>query len=326
MNCPNCHQETETAAAFCGNCGQPLRSENKPTAAPPPAPPPLSPIARVVSQPDSAAGQRQPLYLAAAASGGAVASVPGYALAKPGQHIGETKALLALLFGIAGLAGALFMALIGLGLGVAGIVLGTMSRSSTKRGLSTAGLIFSSLAVLTSLAVWTYAIKHDPRFSQNTASTNHSTAAPAIAASEISTPCYSAGLIDKFNVSNAADSCDIKAFNGATLDSSTDAYKVYADTSQAVNAANYAGLFKSALEKDVKDSLPGFSTDREMATEFAGSPAYVVNVSDKAHGIAIIEAAVWHQVAAGDNIFIMVHAVNGRSADLSVLETQWQWK
>lgn len=70
---------------------------------------------------------------------------------------GGTKALLSLLFGLAGLVGALFMALIGLALGLAGLTMGTMSRSSTKRGLSTAGLIVSSLAILASLAVWAYA-------------------------------------------------------------------------------------------------------------------------------------------------------------------------
>lgn len=325
MDCPNCHQPTETGAAFCGNCGQSLQQNESAPPAPPPAP--LSPIARVINSPPAPSDPQPKIGVPIVAGTGAgAAGVPGYALATPAQHAGETKALLSLLFGIAGVVGALFMALIGLGLGITGIIMGTMSRSSSKRGLSTAGLIFSSLAVLASLAVWTYAIKHDPRLSQNTTPANHSATAPAVAASGISTPCYSAGFVDKFNVSNVANSCDMKAFNGATINSSTDAYKIYADTSQIVNAGNYASIFKSALDKDVKDSLPGFTTDSEMATQFAGSPAYVVNTSDKVHGVAIVEAAVWHQVSTGNNIFILVHAVNGQSADLNTLEAQWQWK
>lgn len=327
MNCPNCHQDTEAGAAFCGNCGCALRQSQSAGAAPPAPPPiPLSPIARAVNQGDTNTAQPAIGRLAAAGTAGGVARVPSYALANPAGHVDETKALLSLLFGIAGLAGALFIAMIGLSLGIAGIIFGTMSRSSTKRGLSTAGLIFSSLAVLTGLAVWVYAIKHDPRFSQKVVSNDHSLSAPAIASSEVSTPCYSAGLVNQFNVSHGDNGCDMNAFNGTSLDSSTDAYKVYADTSQIVSSGNYTNLFKSALEKDVHDSLPGFSIDGEDSTQFAGSPAYIVNASDKTHNVAVAEEAVYHSVAAGDNVFILVHAVNGKSADLNTLESQWQWK
>lgn len=259
------------------------------------------------------------------ASPGAAAGVPGYALATPAQHAGETKALLSLLFGIGGLIGALFMALLGLVLGITGIVMGTMSRSGAKRGLSTAGLILSSLSVLAGLAVWIYAVKHDPRLNQ-AASTNHHITAPATAASGVSTPCYSANLVNKFNVSNNSGSCDMQAFNGTTLNDSTDAYKIYADTSPTLSSGNYASIFKSALDKDVQENLPGFTTDSETATKFAGSPAYVIKASDKVHNVAVVEAAVWHQVTAGDNFFVMAHVVNGQSADLDTLEAQWQWK
>lgn len=330
MNCPKCHQPTENGAAFCGNCGQPLQAAGpkaQPAGPPPPAPPPMSPIARVINNPAPGAAGSQPQLTAPVPTAPVAAGgVPSYAVANPAQHAGETKALLSLLFGVAGLVGALFMALIGLALGVTGIVMGTMSRSSARRGLSTAGLVVSSLAVLAGLAVWTYAIKNDPRLSQNTKPANHNVTAPAVVASEIKTPCYSAGLTDKFSVSNAADSCDMKAFNGTTMDSSTDAYKIYADTSQIVNPGNYAAVFKSALDKDVKDNLPNFTTDSETVTKFAGSPAYVIKASDKTHDVAVIEAAVLHQVSAGDNVFILVHAINGQSADLNVLEAQWQWK
>jgi hypothetical protein len=263
----------------------------------------------------------QPLQAIAAAAG-----VPAYAVAKPGQHNGETKALLALVFGIAGIAGALFLALIGLVLGTAGIIMGTMSRSSQKRSLSTAGLVFSSLAILASLAVWTYAVRHDPRFNQNGATAKPGVAAPAVVASDVSTPCYSAGFVNQFNVSNGADSCDMNAFNGSTLDSSTDAYKVYADTTQTVNSRDYASVFKPALEKDIKNNLPGFTINTEMIGNFAGSPAYIVNTYDKAQGVAVVEAAVLHQAGPGENVFVLVHAVSGQAADLTTLEAQWQWK
>jgi hypothetical protein len=263
----------------------------------------------------------QPLVLATAATATA------YALANPAQHSGETKALLALLLGLAGIVGALFFIPVGLALGIAGLVMGTMSRSSPKRGLSTAGLVFSSLAILASLASWTYAIRHDSKFSQSASSdAAPGVAAPAVAASDISTPCYSAGFVSELNVSNGSDSCDMSAFNGTTLDTSTNAYKIYADTSQNVNSNDYAGIFKPALEKDVSTNLPGFTIDSEGLGNFAGSPAYIVNSSDKVDGVAVVEAAVLHQAGPGENVFILVHAVSGPAADLTTLESQWQWK
>jgi len=311
MTCPNCHQATEDGAAFCGNCGQALQS----------------PITKMVNnQPPETNDTPLPGPLAAAGNSGMAAGIPSYALAKPGQHAGETKALLSLIFGIAGIAGALFLALIGLVLGTAGIIMGTMSRSGPKRGLSTAGLVFSSLAILASLAVWTYAVRHDPRFSQNATSAAPGVSAPSVAASDVSTPCYSAGFVNQLNVSNGADSCDMSAFNGPTLNNSTNAYKVYADTSQTVNAQDYAGVFKPALEKDVKSNLPDFTIDSEAAGSFAGSPAYIISTSDKAQGVAVVEAAVLHRAGPGENVFVMVHAVSGQSADLTTLEAQWQWK
>jgi RsiW-degrading membrane proteinase PrsW (M82 family) len=248
-------------------------------------------------------------------------SVPGY------WGSGGTKALLALLFGLAGIISALFMALIGLVLGVAGLVMGTMSRSGAKRGLSTAGLVFSGVAVLASLGVWTYAAEHTPRFSQAASgATAHDITAPAVAASSLATPCYSAGFVDKLNISNNANSCDMSAYNGPTPGNSTNAYKVYADISQTANARNFTSIVKPALEKDVQNSLPNFSIDSERVAQFAGSPAYIISTSNASQHVAVTEAAILHQVDTGDNIFILVHAINGSTADLSTLEAQWQWK
>ena len=335
MDCPNCHEPVETGAAFCGNCGQALTAP-APAVTPPtvvssaPNQPPPSPIAQVIqNQPPALPAAPPPNgpLVAAAVTGHPAAAVPSYALATPRQHAGETKALLALLFGLAGIVGALFMAALGLVLGVTGIIMGTMSRSSTKRRLSTAGLIFSSLAVLAGLAVWTYAIKRDSKLAQAAPSTpSHNLTATPVSASSLSTPCYSTGFVDKLNVSNAANSCDMSAFNGPTLEKSTNAYKVYADTSQAADAQNFTSIVKPALEKDVHDNLPGFTIDSERAAQFAGSPAYIVSTSNTSQHVAVTEAAVLHQVGAGDNVFILVHAVNGSTADLSTLEAQWQWK
>lgn len=247
-----------------------------------------------------------------------------YATERPGQH-SNNKALLALLLGIAGTIGSLFMALIGLTLGILGLVMGTISRSGAKKSLSTAGLIVSSLAILASLAAWAYAAKQDPVLQLASRSMAHDITALAVAASSLSTPCYSVGFVDKLNISNDTGSCDMDAFNGSAIGSSTNAYKIYANQSTA-NSHDFVSIVKPAIEEDIRDNLPGFTINARRMSRFAGSPAYMVNAFDKASGVAVVEAAVLHRVGNGDNVFILVHAANSPTADLGTLEAQWQWK
>ncbi len=256
-----------------------------------------------------------------------MSGVAAYAVPIPGQQAAETKALIVLLLGIIGIVGGLFMAVFGLVLGLAGLIIGTIARSQFRRGLNMAGLIVSSLAVLTGLGVWVYAIQHDPRFNPDSAPVSHAqSATPAVVSADLSTPCYATGFVNRLNVSNSPGSCDMSAFNGQTLGTSTNAYKVYADKTQVESVNSFLGLAKNALEKDVSSNLTGFTLDGERIATFAGSPAYVVNTSDKAHNITVVEAAVMHKVSAGYNVFILVHATSGHSTDLDVLETGWQWK
>lgn len=311
MNCPNCNQPLEDGVAFCGNCGQAIVARapsDKPTG---------SHIAQVLkSQVDGQTGQPQfTSHLAAS-------NIPSYAVALPIQHVGETKAILSLLLGIVGVIGALLVALVGLILGVAGLMLGTMSRNSVRRGFSTAGIIVSSVAIIVSLGVWAYVIHRQSTTKQVAVAQ----AADAKPAANLTTPCYSTGFIDTLNVTNAKNSCDMKAFNGPTLNASTKAYKVYSSQIAAVNANDFNEFAKNAVQKDIAASLPGFTIDNQQFRQFAGSPAYIAYTSDKSTGVTVAEAVVLHQVQAGANVFVLVHASGTGTADLSTLEAQWQWK
>jgi hypothetical protein len=253
------------------------------------------------------------------------AAVPGYALAVPSRHAGETKALLSFLFGTIGIIGSVFIALFGLVLGVAGLIMGTLSRASPKHVLSTLGLIASSLSILAGLAVWVYAANHDSKLDRGPASATQ-TPAVTTTASGLATPCYSFNFVDSLQISNNKVNCDMQAFNGRTFAASSDVYKIYASRSRATTVSGFNALAKKALETDVKTNLKGFTLAREQVTTFAGSPAYVVNAVDDVHHIAVIEAAVFHQSPTGENTFIILHANSGATSDLQVLESQWQWK
>ncbi len=314
MNCPHCRQTPEPGAAFCGNCGFALPVQES-----------ASPFAAALDNQSPAPAYGQALApLAVAAAQG----LPLYALATPGQHAGEIKAVLSLILGVIGMVAAPLMAAAGLGIGMCGIVLGTLSRSSNKHKVSTAGIILSCTAVLASLAASTYAISQAAH--QRAASTSPKSkslaSATAVSANGVTTPCYSAGFDGQLNIANANGSCDIQAYDGSTLDNSTSAYKVYGYQQPAVNAVSFAAAAKAALEKDVHDNLPGFTIDRETTGQFAGSPAYILNASNPAKGVRYVEAAVLHPGTSKNNLFIFVHASTGKSSDLSVLESQWQWK
>lgn len=352
MNCPNCNQPIAAGAAFCGNCGQTLAAAPvaapgvapQPTLAVPPQPvvaPAEAPIAPVVAAPvtplpqaptavvqspapavspiaQTFAGPQPPAAPAPITVGGAplaaaAGGVPAYALATPSQHVGETKALVSLIFGILGIICALFiMPLIGLVLGIISVVLGTMTRHSTKKGMSTAGLIIGSVAIIASFAG---------------AILNGTKAGTASGTTSMSTPCYSLSVQGKMKVNNTSDSCDMEAYNGASLTTSSEFYRVLANKTQLTSDEGFAAIAKSAIDKDVQANLPGFTIDSENVSQFSGSTAYAVNASNSSKKIAVEETAVYHPSPNGNNVFIMVHAISGTTnTDLTSLESKWQWK
>jgi hypothetical protein len=315
MECPNCHQPVEDGAAFCGNCGQPISVPISPTI--------TSPIAQVVQNTEAATNQSVAPPLIAIGATGLHGVVPTYAIATPAERGAETKTLLTILAGIVGLVGALFIPLIALVLGIFGLVVGTTAHVHGRRWPLRVGLVLSILALLAGLGSWAYAVEHDSRIDKEAAAQNN---APSTLAASLSTPCYSTNFVDRLNIKNSHGSCDMTAFNGQNPDSSTDAYKVYATNNPALSVSGFTTLAKQAIEKDIQTSLPGFVIDNERVTGFAGSPAYAVTANNKSQGVAVIETAVYHPVKAGENVFIMVHATTGSSADLSILEAQWQWK
>lgn len=287
MECPNCQETIESNAAYCGNCGQALGNK-----------------LGVIS---------------------VQATAPGYEVALSKRHGGEMQALASLLCGAIGLAGTLFIPLAGLALGISGIVLGTLSRNYAKKTTHIIGLVLSILALLAGLAAWTYAIRSDPRVNPSVTRAEPSEQDVKVSDS-LTTPCYSIGLVDELNISNQTNSCDMKAFNGSTLAGSTNAYKIYASKADVNSANDFTNLAKTAINKDIAQSVPSFRVTNEQVTSFAGSPAYSVTATSPDNKVSLIEAAVFHKTSDGNNVFILVHANSGPDVDLQLMESRWQWK
>lgn len=287
MNCPNCNEPIDAGSAFCGNCGQALSSA--PTA----------------SQVES--------------------SMPSYAIPSASQQRDHLRATMSLVLGLLGTAGAIFIPVAGLALGIIGIVLATMSRRSIRHALSRAGLIASIISTLVGLAAWAYVVSNNAKQIRNTSNSIIATnTAPIHSAISLATPCYIINFASKLNVENPSGSCNMNAFNAGSFGQSTDAYKVYAITS-SITVKSFTGLAKQAIETDIKQSLPGFTIIKETVGQFAASQAYFVTASNGL-GVSVIEAAALRQTNHGENFFVFVHAVNGTTVDLLDLQLGWQWQ
>jgi hypothetical protein len=294
MTCSNCGEPLEDSAAFCGNCGEPIK----------------------------AAAPSGPGSLAVAAASGAI---PAYAVPIAGRQTSELKAGMALVFGALGIVGGFFVPLLGIGLGIVGLVLATISRATVRRRLSLAGIIVAILAILIGLGSWALVITRDPRFSHGVATPAATrSGGPAMTAQNLITPCYSVTFATRLNIQNNSGSCNMNAYNGATLDASSDAYKIYGTTS-AISASAFESLAKQAIENDVRENLAAFTISQEKSGQFAGSPAYFV-IATNGQGVSIIEAAALHTTTNGDNFFVFVHAVNASTVDLDELQANWHWE
>jgi hypothetical protein len=316
VNCPRCSNPVENGAAFCGNCGQALLTQQ------PPAGPQLVPGTPNPPAAPNAPQQFVPAPNLAVPGPQTQTAVPSYAVATPAQQAQDTKSLLSVIFGVLGLPFSI-IPFIGLIMGVAGLVLGTLSRRSLKKTMSTIGIILSVLAIIASLGMWAYNIsKQKSATDRNSSSAENS---EATATSILNTPCYSITFARTMNTdTNKNDDCDIRAYESDSMDTSNDVYKVYGNQVGSIDESNFYGAAKTALEKDVSATLPGFSIKAQNAGRFAGSPAYFVYATDGK--VAIAEAAVYKKVSAGYNVFSLVHAIPGTSTDLKTLEAQWQWK
>ncbi len=330
MNCQNCHELIEPGAAFCGNCGYPVQPSVTDTAPPnaapqvvqQPAPPAMQPVPPPVISNEAAVITPPPVLTPQAA----VSTVPGYAVGRPSNHVGETQAVLAVIFGVIGIVGSGFLVpIIGLAFGVAGLCMATISRRLTRqRRLAVMGLVIATLAVAAGFASLAYNSEHDKNTTPSAQTGQSDTSSKVL--SRLNTPCYSFNLIDQYNVSNSAKSCNTTIFNGTSFTTSSNIYKIVATQSGSSDPGGFTQLAKQAIDTDIKTNLPNFTVTSEGPSSFAGSLAYTLYAVDKAEDTAVVETGVLHQTGGGSNVFDIVHAVNGTSVTLQTLEAQWKWK
>lgn len=329
MNCPKCNQPVEPGAAFCGNCGQPLQANSAPPATPTVSPPqpaqqaqpvqpqqsaPVvsapsitsqntpqpaqngSPVAQVMANQATAPAAPTPNFNSpVVGTVGAGTNVPAYAMPNTAAagHSGETRAIVGLVVGVIGIPAAL-LPIIGLILGITGVVLGTTARAKYKHLVSLLAIIFSTLAILASLGIWVYNVQ---RIEQARGGVGSSDTSSSGSFKAVSTPCYDVKIDGGLN-NYQPSGC---SFDSASADKE---YTVQAMVKPEVTASNLSQYGPTAMQAGAQ-AVNG-TVDSGKLGQFAGSPAYIANISaaNNQHGIF---ALVLHQSANQQNVFLVAH-------------------
>jgi hypothetical protein len=337
MNCPKCGQPINPGAAFCGNCGQPLSQPApmqtqpqivQPQVSSPPSPTvvspevlqpqPISPAAQVyANQPNVPTAVVNNFSPPVNVGAGNVGTMPAYGVAvNSDEHAGEVMAIIGLILGVIGIPASI-IPLLGLVLGITGLALSTVARSKHKRVLTIFGIVFSSIAIVAALGLWVYVIVHDPKLHKDNSSLAGTSSASLVA---ISTPCYTV-KIDSGLQNYKPTGC---AFDAA---STTEEFTVEGQSNPGVNSSNLAQIGQQSLASAA--SGINATVTAEQSGQFAGSPAYIANLTGNGTnaGKNMIAALVLHSTANGDNIFMVIHVVSGtQQASFGSLESTWQWE
>lgn len=284
MECPKCHEPTDDGAAFCGNCGQPLREE-----------PGLVNV-----------GNK---------------SKPAYTVDKAYKHLGETRAIIAVCFGVFGIASVYILPLLSLILGGLGLGAGFFNRRSAHKKLALMGAVLSLTAVIVGIIDWKPFYDHRRNLQlKNTHTISNNTELSAT----VETPCYNLGLQKVWHLAQDPGSCDIELFDGQTPAQSKNIYKIYANQQNGITKFNFADISQKAILKDLKQNLPQYTVQSASEVQFAGAQTYRVSAENSDKTIRIAESTTLHKTSAGYNLFVLVHLTTG-TPDLSELEAQWTW-
>lgn len=274
-NCPNCGLLTDSGAAFCGNCGQRLNF----------------PITS-----DNT-------------------GIPAYAIeaVDHSSSRGEIEATIALLLGVIAITTSIFIPLISLILGVAGLVLSTISRSRYRHTLSIMAIVISVIGLLSGVGVWGYAASKST--SLKLAQGN---ATPTKNLVSINTPCYQVEIDSGLN-NYVPTNCNFDAASTA------EEFSVNAVSNTTINSVNLdqvaQTIFKNAIAKTGGSYLYGVSGT------FAQSPAYIVYASNASQQTESIFAMVLNSSSSVDNVYIVGRAIRTTyKPSFGALESSWQWK
>jgi hypothetical protein len=296
MNCPKCGKPVEAGAAFCGNCGQPLQASIQ-------QPQTTAPVVTVSNHGE--AGPVAPAQYPQADTSG-------------DEHSSEVRGIIGLILGVIGIPTSI-VPIMGIVFAVAGLILGTTSRSKFKHKVSLFAIVFSSIGILTALGVFTYNVIHDPALHHNSATSSSSSSSNNSNLVAINTLCYSV-KIDRGMNNYQPDGC---SFESA---STSEEFNVTAVSNSNITASNFITTAKE-VEASGVSSQQGHVISEKQGT-FDGSIALIAQsvVNSNGEHENLMTAEVLHPSSGGDNIFIISKGLISGTPSFGSLESTWQWK
>jgi hypothetical protein len=306
MNCPRCSEAVESGALYCGNCGLRL--------------------------PEIVKAGSADVALTQAQSAVDIDAVPQYAIANPAKQRAENHTMLGLILSVLSVPGAI-IPFLGAALAAGGLVVSTSSRAAlAKKTMSNVAVGFAGLGIILSVGAYVYNLN---QYNQQQAQSDQTDKAAMLANDDqtggslqstmmLDTPCYYTSVPRASGINNPASSCTAQVFNAGTLNVSTNAYNLQAVTQKDLTESGLPTAGQKVADTYFASSLPGFTVTSQQAGKFAGSPAYYINARNSGD-VTVEMAIVLRQVTHGENVFVLVHAVNGQ-ADLSSIEQTWRWK
>lgn len=258
-------------------------------------------------------------------------ALPSYAVADPLQHKVETKVMVGLILAVLAVPGAV-MPVAGLILAVAALLLVVPLRKLLqKKTLANVSVASAGLGIALSIGTFAYNLNQYNRQQAAAQATDKAAVVAddnighqAVAGKLIDTPCYSATAPETVNAEITTGSCTVTAYEADTVSNSRNVYKFQAIKEEELTAANLVSAGKDIAANYVTSSLPGFTITGQREGRFADSPAYYIDAKNS-QDVTMQMAIVVRKVTHGENVFILMHAMNGQ-ADLSTVAKDWGWK
>lgn len=230
------------------------------------------------------------------------------------QPTSNGKAITAFIIGILACIGAL-IPILGLVLAITGIIIGSLSIRPPRKVLAILGVVFSSLGLLFSIAVFVYVYKELDQQTKQPQATLVGTRVLAI-----DTSCYSVELPYHMAVTQAPGSCTFQALDSKSGEQYT--VKVLNVPKLTVKS------LKEAAQLDVRNvinAIPGGIVDSEQAGLFSGSPAYTLAIT-AGDGSAGTISYVYRKTDQGNLIIVLHTQAVGQNYDLAAIEKNWTWQ
>lgn len=302
MKCSNCHISIENDSIYCGNCGIKLRTINP-----------------LLQELENNYHKANIGFLAVNGPN----NILSQSYKNQYKYFSDRYTDLFVLSGLAflGIAGSFFIPLVGIVVGI--IVLVLAFKASLKNPIYKALIIgLSVISLLVGIAVWQYAINNFSKIHNASMKINYNK--QNMSTVTLATPCYDFQLNSRFNIYNKTGSCSMEAYNNASMQSSNNIYKVIVIHKTVRNISIM--LSRKALEADVTANLKNFNVTKERITNFKGSTAYSVNAENYKNKQSIEEVLVFHKIANGYQMYLLINLTSGSSASVRALANNWQWK